>query len=125
MANSEHIPGLIRGHEGTIVMVEHGRFEGFAPNITVKPEGRVISADYKAKWGAEPIKIEVEDKDTMNTHIGNFLDCIRSRQKPTLDVETAARAQVVITMAVHSYRQGKVLYFDESRFKITDKPVRA
>jgi hypothetical protein len=48
----------------------------------------------------------------MFTHIGNFLDCIRSRQKPTLDVETAARAQVAITMSVQSYRQGKVLYFD-------------
>ena len=27
MANSQHIPGLIRGHEGTIIMVEHGKFE--------------------------------------------------------------------------------------------------
>lgn len=125
MANSEHIPGLIRGHEGTLVMVEHGRFEGYAPNITVKPEKRIISAEYKAKWGEEPIKIEVENKDSMDTHIGNFLDCIRSRQQPTLNVETAARAQVAITLAVHSYRQGKVLYFDEAKFKMTDKPVRA
>lgn len=125
MANSQHIPGLIRGHEGTIIMVEHGRFEGFAPYITVKPEKRVISAEYKAKFGEEDIKIAVEDKDTMNTHIGNFLDCIRSRQQPTLNVETAARAQVAITMAVQSYRQGKVLYFDEAKFKITDKPVKA
>ncbi len=125
MANSEHIPGTVRGHEGTIVMVEHGRFEGYAPFITVKPEKRVISAEYKAKFGEEPIKIDVENKDTMMAHIGNFLDCMRTRQKPTLDVETAARAQVVITMAVMSYRQGKVLYFDEKNFRVTDKPVRA
>ena len=31
MANSQHIPGLIRGHEGTIIMVDHGRFEGMVP----------------------------------------------------------------------------------------------
>ena len=61
----------------------------------------------------------------MKTHVGNFLDCMRSRKKPTLDVETAARAQVLITMAVQSYRQGKVLYFDEKKFRITDKPVSA
>jgi hypothetical protein len=91
----------------------------------VKPEKRVISAEYKAKFGEEPIKIDVENKDTMMAHIGNFLDCMRTRQKPTLDVETAARAQVVITMAVMSYRQGKVLYFDEKNFRVTDKPVRA
>ena len=121
MANSEHIPGLIRGHEGTMIMVEHGRFEGFAPYITVKPEKRVISAEYKAKWGDEPIKIKVEEFDPMATHVGNFLSCMRTRQKPTLDVETAARAQVLITMAVMSYRSGKVLYFDEAKFKVVDK----
>ena len=30
MANSHHIPGLIRGHEGTIIMVENGQFESRA-----------------------------------------------------------------------------------------------
>ena len=28
MANDTHIPGLIRGHEGTIMMVPDGKFEG-------------------------------------------------------------------------------------------------
>ena len=124
MANSEHIPGTIRGHEATLVMVEHGRFEGQADYITVKPEARVASADYKAKWGTEPIKIPVEQTDAMVVHVSNFLDCMRSRQKPTLDVDTGARAQVLITMAVHSYREGKVLYFDEKNWKIVDKPVK-
>jgi hypothetical protein len=32
---------------------------------------------------------------------------------------------VLITMAVESYRQGKVLYFDEKRWKVSDKPVKA
>jgi predicted dehydrogenase len=125
MANSEHIPGLVRGHLGSLVMVEHGRFEGFSPYITVKPEKGIVDAEYKAKWGEEPVKVNVEDKDTMFTHIGNFLDCMRSRQKPTLDVETAGRAQVAITGAVHSYRSGKVLYFDERNFKLTDKAPKA
>jgi predicted dehydrogenase len=126
MANSQHIPGLIRGHEGTIIMVEHGRFEGFAPHITLKPEvvGRQgvrknIAEGYK--FGQEDVKIPVKELDTMRTHVTNFLDCMVSRQKPTLDVETAGRAQVLITMAVQSYRQGKVLYFDEQKFKIVDK----
>ncbi|MGJ5813414.1 Gfo/Idh/MocA family protein [Paludibaculum fermentans] len=125
MANSQHIPGLIRGHEGTIIMVEHGMFESSTPFITVKPEKRVMSADYKSKFGEEVVKIDVEQKDIMFEHIGNFLDCVHSRQKPTLNVETAGHAQVVITMAVQSYRQGKVLYFDEKNFKIVDKPVKA
>ncbi len=72
MANSQHIPGLIRGHEGTIIMVEHGRFEGRTDNIIVRPEmhnvrenGQVtqkpINPEYK--FGFEEQKIAVEQYD--------------------------------------------------------------
>jgi predicted dehydrogenase len=125
MANSQHIPGLIRGHEGSLIMVEHGRFEGYAPHITVRPEAKVVSEEYKAKWGDKEIQIPVEKTDTMQVHVSNFLQCMRTRQKPTLDVETGAKAQVLITMAVQSYREGRVLYFDEKTWKVSDKPVRA
>lgn len=134
MANSQHIPGLIRGHAGTIIMVDHGMFESATDHITLKPE-RVrgsnpgergyIDAAWPEKFGKEAeVRIPVEQKDIMQEHVGNFLDCMRTRQKPTLDVETGARAQVLITMAVQSYRQGKVLYFDEKTWKVSDKPVK-
>jgi predicted dehydrogenase len=127
MANSQHIPGLIRGHKGTITMVDHGMFEWPTDHITLKPEMPVIKDDeaYKAKFGADPVTIPVDKQDVMADHIRNFLSCIRSRQKPTLDVETAARAQVLITMAVMSYRQGKVLYFDEKNWQIVEAPPKA
>jgi predicted dehydrogenase len=130
MANSQHIPGLIRGHGASLIMVEHGRFEGYAPQITLKAEktrqGKFIVPELEAKFeGKDEIKIDVEDKPTMPTHVGNFLDCMRSRQKPTLDVETAARAQVLISMAVQSYREGRLLYFDERTWKVVDKLPRA
>lgn len=123
MANSQHIPGLIRGHEGTIIMVEDGRFEGRTDYITVKPEGRVINDAYKGKWGSEPFRIPVTQSDSMTTHVSNFLSCMRTRQQPTLPVETAACAQAVITAAVTAYREGKTKYFDAKNFKLQDKPV--
>jgi predicted dehydrogenase len=127
MANSQHIPGLIRGHEGTIIMVDHGMFEGRTDHITLKPEMRVIKDNdaYKGKFGDKDKVIPIEKKDDMSAHINNFLDCVRSRQKPTLDVETAAHAQVLITMAVESYRQGRVLYFDDKSWKVSPKPRKA
>lgn len=129
MGNSQHIPGLIRGHGASLIMVEHGRFEGFAPHITLKAEKRgkdYIDPSLADKYkGESEIKIAVENKDTMLTHVDNFLSCMRSRQKPTLDVETGARAQVLITMAVQSFRTGKTLYFDEKTWKVSDKPVKA
>lgn len=135
MANSQHIPGLIRGHAGTIVMVDHGMFEGATDHITLKPErvrgsnpneSGYIDPKWPEKFGADKeITVPVEQKDIMQVHVGNFLDCMRSRQKPTLDVETGARAQVLISMAVQSYRQGKVLYFDEKSWRVNDKPAKA
>jgi len=125
MANSQHIPGLIRGHEGSLIMVEHGRFEGSTPYITVRPETRVAGAGYKAKFGVEDIQIPVDQADAVVTHIQNFLDCTHTRQQPTLNAEIGARAQVVISMAVQSYREGRVLYFDEKNWKVSARPPRA
>ena len=128
MANSRHIPGLIRGHKGTIIMVDHGMFEGRTDHITLIPERRVIGKDeeYKGKFGDAEKQIAVDQKDAMTAHVRNFLDCIRSRQQPTLNVETALRAQVTISMAVQSYREGgRALYWDEKAMKVTAKPPKA
>ncbi|MDQ6699330.1 MAG: Gfo/Idh/MocA family oxidoreductase [Acidobacteriota bacterium] len=121
MANSKHIPGLIRGHEGTIIMVEHGQFEGKTDHITVIPEPRVMNEEYKSKFGDKEFTIPVEAKDAMETHVANFLDCMRTREKPTLNVDTALRAQVTISMSVQAYREGKVLFWDEKKMKVVDK----
>jgi len=129
MANSQHIPGLIRGHEGTIIMVDHGMFERPTPAITVKPEvrqGKAIGGEkYASKFGTAEIKIPVEQTDMMAAHIDNFLSSMRTREKPHLDVETGARAQIVINLAVQSYREGRTLYWDEKNWKVSTKPVKA
>jgi predicted dehydrogenase len=123
MANSQHIPGSIRGHEGTIIMVEHGQFEGKTDFIEVRPERRTISEAYKSKWGDQPFQIKVDEKPRW-AHMQNFLDCVRSREKPTLDVDTAFRAQVTITMSVMAYRQGRVLYWDDQAMKVVTEPPK-
>lgn len=130
MGNSQHIPGLIRGHEGTIIMVEHGRFEGATPDITIRPElvrspdkGHGPFPDYK--FGDKEVKIPVDQYDMMQAHIGNFLQCMRTRETPRLSVETAAHAQILISLAVDSYREGKVKYWDEKNWKAIDKPLKA
>lgn len=126
LANSQHIPGLIRGHAGTLTMVEHGKFESYSPYISVRPEkrnNRYMDPTWPDRFGKdEEVRITVPQEDIMQKHIANFLDCMRTRNKPTLDVETGARAQVLITMAVMSYRQGKVMYFNEKTWEVTDHP---
>jgi predicted dehydrogenase len=133
MANSQHIPGLIRGREGTLIMVEHGMFERYSPYLTVKPElVRAPNSDSKEespfpdyKFGKDEIKIPVEQSDMMMLHVGNFLQCMRSREKPHLDVETAAHAQILINLAVESYRDNKVKYWDAEKWMTSDRPTNA
>jgi len=51
----------------------------------------------------------------MASHVENFLSCIR----------TGARAQAVINLAVQSYREGHVLFWDEKSWKASTKAVKA
>jgi predicted dehydrogenase len=142
MANSRHIPGLIRGHLGSIVMVENGQFESSTDHISIYPEKRVVDATqipegspqgtslaefeaYKQKFGDEEVDVPVAKMDMMEAHIGNFLSCVRSREKPTLDVDTALHAQVTISMAVQSYREGRVLFWDEKTMKVLPHAPKA
>ncbi len=125
MANGQHIPGLIRGHLGTIIMVDHGMFEEPTDHITLRPEPKAIDEAYIAKFGKDDSQIPVGQDDSLDKHIRNFLQCVRTREKPTLDVETAACAQVLISMGVESYRQGRVMFFDEKSWKAGPKPPRA
>ena len=121
MANDTHIPGLIRGHEGTIMMVPDGKFEGKVDFITVTPQG-IAKPAFKEKHGTIEMKIETEPRES---HMENFLRCVRTRKTPILDADTAYRAMVPIGMAVQSYREGRVLYFDEAAEKVVAAPPKA
>jgi len=113
-------------------MVEHGKFEADTDHITVQPEKSdntynaiVHSATYNAKFGGNEIRVPIEEQQCWKTHFKNFLQCVRTRQRPTLDVETAARAQILVSMSVQSYREGRVLYFDEKNWKVSGEPLQA
>jgi predicted dehydrogenase len=121
MANDTHIPGLIRGHEGTIMIVPDGKFEGKVDFITVTPQG-IAKPAFKEKHGTIEMKIETEPRES---HMENFLRCVRTRQTPILDADTAYRAMVPIAMSVQSYREGRVLYFDETAEKVVAAPPKA
>jgi predicted dehydrogenase len=118
MANETHIPGLLRGHEGTIMMVPDGRFEGKVDFITVTPQ-RIARKQFEEKYGSAEVKLNCEPRES---HMENFLRCARTREKPALDALTAYKAMVTIGMSVESYREGRVLYFDEKKEKVSYEP---
>ncbi|HZS09306.1 MAG TPA: Gfo/Idh/MocA family oxidoreductase [Blastocatellia bacterium] len=120
MANGQHIPGLIRGHEGTIMMVPGGQFEGKVDHITVTPE-RIAKKKFEEKFSSAEVVLATEQREN---HMENFLRCVKSREKTVLDPLTAYKAMTTIAMSVQSYREGKALYFDERTERVTDRPVQ-
>jgi predicted dehydrogenase len=121
MANETHIPGLIRGREGTIMMVPHGQFEGRVDQITVTPQ-RIFRKQFEEKYGSAEIAIKTEQRES---HMENFLRCVRTRETPVLDALTGYKALTAIAMSVQSYREGRVLFFDERKQKVVGDPPKS
>ena len=48
----------------------------------------------------------------------NFLECVKSRQKPLSPVDVGARVQAPLNMAILSYRENKVARFDRQKQEI-------
>jgi predicted dehydrogenase len=56
-------------------------------------------------------------------HMGNWFDCMRSRQQPHASVHEGFAHSVAVIMAAQSYWSGKKLYWDASREEIVDQPI--
>lgn len=68
----------------------------------------------KGEHGQEP--------DRTDLHIKNFIDCVRSRQKPVADVETGHRSTIVPHLGNIALRTGHKLRWDAEREEILDDP---
>ena len=103
------------------MMVPNGRFEDKVDYISVTPQ-QIVKLKWEEKYGATEIKLSCEPRED---HMQNFLRCVRTREKPVLDALTAYKAMVTIGMSVQSYREGRVLYFDERKQKVVSEAPKA
>ena len=51
-------------------------------------------------------------------HMMNFLDCVRSREKPTLNADLAYKVMVAIGLSVEAFRRNRVMRFDPFRQEV-------
>ena len=100
-ANEQGLREIIRGEEATMY------FEG--PGLVIRPERPFAE-------GREEIRVAREPRAD---HMHNFLDCVRSREKPHLDEMTGYMTEVAIALSVASYRQKKVKLFDPDKERET------
>ena len=55
-------------------------------------------------------------------HVRNFLDCVKSRQRPIADIEAGHHANVVGRLGNIAYRVGRQLRWDAAREQVLDDP---
>ncbi len=102
-AGNTGMPTMVYGHEGAI---------SFLPGaIEVRPEYQ-FAAKFKQATGAEVLRVEVDQGNVSEDHVANFLDCVRSRERPAFDAQFGYQAMTAIRLGVDSYRSGRMISFD-------------
>ena len=93
-ANRQKVPEIIRGHKATICF---------------EPPGLVVRPETEFEKEVEEMKVEPQPRPD---HMDNFLQCIRTREKPHCNEIFGYRVMVAIGMGVRAYREEKVMLFD-------------
>ena len=95
ICNEYGLDTVIRGTEGTLTFEKSG--------VLIQPQS-----------GAPKRRQAVTLQRYEHDHMRNLLECIRTRQKPNGDLELGYRVQVPLIMAMRSFVEGKVAWFDAS-----------
>lgn len=95
--------------------------------VRATPE-RIYAEEFRRQAGADLVEIEVDNRDQQTArtaHMRNFLQCVRTRQKPIFDAWFGYQVMVAISLGVQSYRAGRMMGFDpESERILADVPAR-
>jgi predicted dehydrogenase len=94
----------IHGTEGTILVNRSGC--------------TVIPANAKSKLTAATYEKDAEMSQMNVPHWKNFMECVKSRQKPTSDIETCVRSSTACILANLSMRHGLRLDWDEKAWTV-------
>ncbi|MDA2929169.1 Gfo/Idh/MocA family oxidoreductase [Acidobacteria bacterium AH-259-O06] len=122
MGNAQSAPISIYGNWGTLQIIQERVQAGDSMgDQTRRPRRRIreyalvkaerqFTEEFKeANHGQAEVTIEPEE----STHlVDNWLDSMRSREKPVYDVLKGYQVMVAIKLGVDSYREGKVMAFD-------------
>jgi predicted dehydrogenase len=106
LANDYVTEPAIHGDEGTLTLQNPGEWNVGFDSVTVIPnkgERRVLPTG----------KI-----DPTTAHWKNFLQCVRTRQKPVSDVEFGLHVQAALNMALLAFLKERVARFDPDRKEI-------
>ncbi len=105
LSNYTQIETILRGTNG---LIKFGDVEHLGPGIRIVPAAK----------GAEETTIPWQGAGNTAKLWSNFLDCVKSRQKPYSPIDIAVRVQAPLNMGILSHREGKVVRFDKQKMSI-------
>ena len=105
LSNATGIQTILRGTEGTVVF---GNVDDLGKGIRIIPLGK----------GKKEVLIPWNGAGDTRRLWANFLDCVKSRQKPFSPVDVAVRVQAPLNMGILAHRRGQVARFDKTRQQI-------
>lgn len=120
---------MVRGQKGVIVPIG----DGFAVRPQNAFRSEMLDIAHKLpcyekarlvthKDGDRTVLDEIQVPRKYNyDHMGNWLECLRTRKQPTLNAELAYRVMVPIGLSVISFRQGRTVFFDPDRQMVVDR----
>jgi predicted dehydrogenase len=118
------------GTKGSL-FVDRVGFEVYPEPRGESGPGAVRTAD--AGQGFRTERIEAAGADATALHLKNFIDCVRSRQKPVADVEIGQRSTTVPHLGNIAFRTGHKIHWNAEREEIVgnadaatllDRPAR-
>jgi predicted dehydrogenase len=82
-------------------------------------DGDALRVTGEGSKAADKVVSEIAiEKVQTDTHMENFLRCMRSRQTPRADVQAGFSHAVAGTMAAEAFRTGRRVMFDPERLEI-------
>ncbi len=94
--------------------------ENAIPQFRGQPKGGVSRVEVKPELWVQPKKEDGSSNEQLDLHVRNFVDCIKTRQRPIADVEDGHRTAVACHLANISLRVGRKLKWDADREVILD-----
>jgi len=69
-----------------------------------------------------PVPLQKSQGKGLELHVRNFLDCMKTREKPVCDIETGAHIARIAHLGNISYRLGRKVFWDHDKQEfINDK----
>jgi predicted dehydrogenase len=114
----EHKAGLNNGLNGRSWGVEWSGTEG---NIILNDSGYQLTTEPK-RANLDSMK-KPGSGDPRPAHVRNFLDCVKSRQQPVLNLEVGHHVSTVAHLGNIAYRTGHKVVWDAANEKIIGDPA--